>query len=134
VAQAVRRFGAERIVAGLDARNGRIATHGWQKTADVTATGLGRTMRRQGVIRAVYTDIARDGMLTGVSVETTAALARATGLRIIASGGVASLEDVRRLRAKEQAGIEGVIIGQALYSGTLLLPEAIQAACEGRDG
>jgi phosphoribosylformimino-5-aminoimidazole carboxamide ribotide isomerase len=128
VAKAVKRFGAERIVAGIDARDGLVAIHGWQQVSHTTAVTLGRTMRRQGVLHAVYTDIARDGMLTGVNVEATAALARATGLQIVASGGVASLADVVRLLAHTEAGIEGVIIGQALYTGAVSLPEAIAAA------
>jgi phosphoribosylformimino-5-aminoimidazole carboxamide ribotide isomerase len=93
-------------------------------------------MRQRGVRRVVYTDIARDGMLAGVNVEATTALVRGTGLRVIASGGVASLDDLARLKAKEDrqgsngfAGrIEGVIIGQALYTGTISLTDAIQIA------
>jgi phosphoribosylformimino-5-aminoimidazole carboxamide ribotide isomerase len=128
VAEAVVRFGAARIVAGLDARNGRLATHGWQATGAATAVAVGRALARQGVVRAVYTDIRRDGTLRGVNVEATAALARATGLRVIASGGVASLADVTLLRAHEAEGIEGVIVGQALYTGAVSLPEALVAA------
>jgi phosphoribosylformimino-5-aminoimidazole carboxamide ribotide isomerase len=128
VAEAVRRFGAERIVVGIDARDGRVAIHGWQETSETTAVALGQAMRRQGAVRAVYTDITRDGMLSGVNVEATAALARASGLRVIASGGVASVADVTRLRAHERDGIEGVIIGQALYTGAVSLAEAIAAA------
>lgn len=128
VAEAVAGFGSERIVVGIDAREGRVATHGWREASDTTATALGRAMGQQGVVHAVYTDIARDGMLTGVNVEATAALARETGLRVIASGGVASLADLTRLKAQAGAGIEGVIIGQALYTGAISLPEAIQAA------
>jgi len=127
VAEAVRRFGPARIVVGIDAHEGQVATHGWRETSDTTAVALGRAMRRQGVVRAVYTDIARDGMLTGVNVEATAGLARATGLRVIASGGVASVEDLVRLR-DQAADIEGVIVGQALYTGAVSLPEAIRAA------
>jgi phosphoribosylformimino-5-aminoimidazole carboxamide ribotide isomerase len=128
VAEALRRFGPERIVAGIDARDGQVATHGWQQVSDTTAVALGRAMRALGVIRAVYTDISRDGMLAGANVEATAGLARATGLRFIASGGVASLADVARLRARAGDGIEGVIVGQALYTGALSLAEAIRAA------
>jgi len=131
VADAVQRFGAERIVVGIDARQGRVATHGWQRISGTAATALGQAMRAAGVVRVVYTDIARDGMLTGVNVEATAALAVATGLRVIASGGVASVEDVARLRACGREGIEGVIIGQALYSGALSLLDALQAVREG---
>jgi phosphoribosylformimino-5-aminoimidazole carboxamide ribotide isomerase len=130
VLEAVRRYGAGRIVAGIDAQDGQVATRGWRHTSEMTALALGREMRTAGVTTVVYTDIARDGMLTGVNVEATAALARATGLRVIASGGVASLADVQRVSAQSEAGIEGVIIGQALYSGAVSLPAAIQAARE----
>jgi phosphoribosylformimino-5-aminoimidazole carboxamide ribotide isomerase len=130
----IKRFGSARIVIGIDARDGQVATHGWLKTSDTTATALGQAMGSKGVGRIVYTDIARDGMLTGVNVEATAALARATGLQVIASGGVASLEDIARLRASQESNsgstcdIEGVIIGQALYTGTVSLPDAIRTA------
>jgi phosphoribosylformimino-5-aminoimidazole carboxamide ribotide isomerase len=132
VAEAIVRFGAERIVISIDARGGQVATHGWLETSDVTAVALGRAMRARGVLRAVYTDIARDGMLTGVNVESTALLARETGLWVIASGGVASLEDLRRLEAK--GNIEGVIIGQALYTGALSLREAIRISARDPGG
>jgi len=87
-------------------------------------------MRDRGVVRIVYTDIARDGMLTGVNIPDTVALARATGLKVIASGGVASLDDIAQLKAQASAGIEGVIIGQALYTGAVSLPEALRLARE----
>jgi phosphoribosylformimino-5-aminoimidazole carboxamide ribotide isomerase len=128
VAEAVQRFGDGQIVAGIDAREGWVATHGWQQTSQVRAVEVGRAMHQMGVVRAVYTDVARDGMLSGVNAEATAALARATGLGVIASGGVASLDDVTRLRALAADGIEGMIIGQALYRGALSLPEALRAA------
>ncbi|MGC9333434.1 MAG: 1-(5-phosphoribosyl)-5-[(5-phosphoribosylamino)methylideneamino]imidazole-4-carboxamide isomerase [Anaerolineae bacterium] len=127
VTEAIQRVGAERIVVGIDARGGRVATHGWRQASDMAAVALGQAMRQRGVMRVVYTDIARDGMLSGVNVEATAALARATGLRLIASGGVASLEDVQRLKARATDGIEGVIVGQALYTGAMLLAEALRA-------
>ena len=130
VAEAVERFGAERIVIGIDARDGQVATHGWVRTSDLSAAILGQAMRAQGVVRVVYTDIARDGMLTGVNVEATAALARETGLQVIASGGVASLEDLKRLKAA--GNIEGVIIGQALYAGAVSLADAIYTASVSR--
>jgi phosphoribosylformimino-5-aminoimidazole carboxamide ribotide isomerase len=128
VGEAVGAFGAERIVVGLDARDGRVATHGWQETSELTAVEVARRMAEMGVLRTVYTDIARDGMLTGVNVAATVDLARASGLRVIASGGVASLEDIRSLAAHVLDGIEGVITGQALYTGALDLREAL-AAC-----
>jgi phosphoribosylformimino-5-aminoimidazole carboxamide ribotide isomerase len=130
VTGALERFGTERIVIGIDARDGRVATHGWQQTSDTTSAALGQAMQARGVRRVVYTDIARDGMLTGANVTATATLARETGLRVIASGGVASLADVEQLRAEEAVGIEGVIIGQALYTGAVSLPEALRVAGE----
>jgi phosphoribosylformimino-5-aminoimidazole carboxamide ribotide isomerase len=135
VALAVQRFGPERIAVGIDAREGRVATHGWRRATPTTALALGQAMRRRGVVRVIYTDIARDGMLTGLNIEATVALARATGLRVIASGGVASPADVTRLRerAEGRAYIEGVIIGQALYSGIISLSEAIRVAQDRRD-
>lgn len=126
VAAALERFGPERIVIGIDARDGKVATHGWQKTSNLGAVALGQAMHAQGVERVVYTDIARDGMLTGVNVEATAALAREADLQVIASGGVASLEDLKRL--KVAGNIEGVIIGQALYTGAVSLSDAIRTA------
>jgi phosphoribosylformimino-5-aminoimidazole carboxamide ribotide isomerase len=126
VDQAIQRFGPARIVVGIDARDGHVATHGWLETSDTTAIALGRAMVDRGVQLAVYTDIARDGMLSGVNVAATSALARDTGLRVIASGGVASLDDLRGLKA--EGTIEGVIIGQALYTGAVSLPDAIQTA------
>lgn len=125
VADAVARFGAERIVAGIDARDGNVAVHGWQESSALTALDVAQRMRAAGVRRIVYTDISRDGMLTGVNVAATVALGRATGLRVIASGGVASLDDIRTLAAHAGDGIEGVIIGQALYTGAFMLEEAL---------
>jgi phosphoribosylformimino-5-aminoimidazole carboxamide ribotide isomerase len=126
VAEAVARFGAERIVVGIDARDGQVSTHGWLEMSDLSAAALGRAIHARGVVRAVYTDISRDGMLSGVNVKATAELARETGLRVIASGGVASLEDLARLRAT--GDIEGTIIGQALYTGVVSLADAIRTA------
>ncbi len=127
VADAIARFGAARIVVGIDARDGWVATHGWLETSALDALTVARRMADLGVLRIVFTDIARDGMLTGVNVAATAALARASGLRVIASGGVASLADIRALAAHVFDGIEGVIVGQALYTGAVDLAEAIAA-------
>ena len=128
VAEAVARHGAERVAVGIDARDGCVTVQGWTEAAEVTAPELAVRMAEMGVRHAVYTDVSRDGMLQGVNVEATAALARASGLRVIASGGVASVEDVRALRALEDDGIAGVIIGMALYRGAVRLPEALAAA------
>jgi phosphoribosylformimino-5-aminoimidazole carboxamide ribotide isomerase len=126
VAEAVQRFGVETIVVGIDARKGKAATHGWQEVSSLAATELALRVKELGVERAVYTDIARDGMLCGVNVEAVRELAQHTGLKVIASGGVSSLDDLRRLKEAETSGVEGVIIGQALYSGALDLREAIE--------
>lgn len=125
VSDLVREFGPERIVAGIDGRDGRVATHGWQQVSDISATDLARQMAARGIHRVVYTDISRDGMLQGIDAQAMANLAQASGLRVIASGGVATLQDVRRLAEREKDGVEGVIIGQALYTGAIALKEAI---------
>lgn len=128
VSAALARFGAERIVVGIDAREGMAAALGWQETSDVEAVSLGHEMVRRGVRRVIYTDIARDGTLSGINVTATAQLARETGLRVIAAGGVASLDDIRALKAVEADGIEGVIVGKALYTGMVDLAQVIQIA------
>ena len=130
VGEAIRRFGGERIVVGLDARDGKVATHGWQEQSELTAVDVARRMAEMGALRIVYTDISRDGMLTGVNVAATVDLARASGLRVIASGGVGSLDDIRALAAVSAEGVEGVIVGQALYTGAVALPEALALAEE----
>jgi phosphoribosylformimino-5-aminoimidazole carboxamide ribotide isomerase len=127
-AAAVQRYGAEAIVVGLDVRADLVATHGWQTASDLRVHDLGRRLRQGGVLRAVYTDIARDGMLSGVDAEGTAELAHQTGMRVIASGGVRDIEDIHRLKALADQGIEGVIVGQAIYTGSLVLADAAAVA------
>ena len=122
VAGAVRDFGAERVAVGIDARDGRVRVRGWASETSVAATELGRQMRALGLRWCVFTDVARDGVGTGVNVPATTELARATGLHVIASGGVASAEDVHRVQA---AGLAGVIIGRALYEGQVALKDVI---------
>jgi len=131
VSEALARFGAERIVVGVDAHNGMVATRGWRKQSLISDLDLARQMRARGVTRIVYTDIARDGMLRGVDADAMAELARAANVRVIASGGVGSLLDIQALAARQ--GIEGVIIGQALYTRALNLKEAIQVASNSAD-
>jgi phosphoribosylformimino-5-aminoimidazole carboxamide ribotide isomerase len=130
VSNAMTRFGREHIAIGLDARDGLVATHGWQQTSHLTAVDLGRHMAQRGIDTVIYTDIARDGMLGGVNVSATATLAIQTGLQVIASGGVSSLEDIRALCEVASMGVAGVIIGSAIYRGDVRLPEAIAAAKE----
>ncbi|MBI5670883.1 MAG: 1-(5-phosphoribosyl)-5-[(5-phosphoribosylamino)methylideneamino]imidazole-4-carboxamide isomerase [Chloroflexi bacterium] len=126
VRQAVERWGAERVCVALDARGGKIATHGWQQTADVSPVELGRQMAALGVKHALYTDVSRDGGLQGVNVAGTVKLARETGLRVIASGGVSSLDDLRALASS--GAVAGAVIGMALYEGRFTLGEAFAAA------
>lgn len=125
VSEAVSRWGSDRIVVGLDARDGKVATHGWQATSQIDAVDLGHEMHAMGVRRVLYTDISRDGMLTGVNVEATARLGDITGLSVIASGGVAGIRDIELLKAREHFNIDGVVIGQAIYTGNLDLAAAI---------
>jgi len=131
VQEALALYGAERIAVGIDARGGRVAVRGWVEVSPLEAVDLARQMAALGLKRAIYTDVERDGMLQGASIEATRRLARASGLRVIASGGVASLEDIRALKACESEGIEGVIIGMALYRGAIRLREAIEIAEKG---
>ncbi len=120
-AEAVERFGAERIVVALDARGGEVVVRGWQEGGGVTAVELGRQLRDLGVIRVLYTDVDRDGTLQGPAVAATVRLARETGLRVIASGGVSGPEDVAALRRHAADGVEGVVVGRALYEGRVRL-------------
>ena len=118
------------IAVGIDAKNGEVAIEGWGKGSGVAATELAKKMAAYGVETIIYTDISRDGMLSGVNVEATAALARSCGVPIIASGGVASLEDIRRVKAVESDGVQGCIIGKAIYTGAVDLKAALALAKE----
>ena len=118
------------IAVGIDAKNGEVAIEGWGKGSGVAAAELAKKMASFGVETIIYTDISRDGMLSGVNVEATAALARACGVPIIASGGVASIEDIRRVKAVESDGVQGCIIGKAIYTGAVDLKEALALAKE----
>jgi phosphoribosylformimino-5-aminoimidazole carboxamide ribotide isomerase len=129
VRAACRRFPG-RIAVGIDARGGRVAVEGWAKTASVEAKELALSFEGAGVAAIVYTDIERDGALEGPNVEATAALARAISTPVIASGGVASLDDLRALKAHEKDGIVGVIAGRALYDGRLDLGHALRLMAE----
>jgi phosphoribosylformimino-5-aminoimidazole carboxamide ribotide isomerase len=116
-----------RIVLGIDARDGMVATEGWAETGSLSALDLARRYEDAGAAAIIFTDIARDGMLAGLNLAATEALARAVPIPVIASGGVASVADVEAVRASA-AGIEGVILGRALYDGRLIPAEAIAAA------
>lgn len=125
VSQAVEKFGKNKIVVGIDSLNGRVKTRGWQRDTAVNPVDLGKEMKERGVKTIIYTDIGRDGLLGGVDVQATVQLSRVTGLQIIASGGVASLEDIHRTYAQAEHGILGVITGRAIYDGRLNLEEAL---------
>ena len=118
----VRTFGEEAIVAGVDAKDGMVAVEGWEKVSSLTARDLCLTMKEYGVRHIVYTDISRDGMLSGPNVEATRKLTEETGLDIIASGGVSCMQDLKELH---EAGIRGAIIGKALYENRIHLKEAV---------
>ena len=123
------KFG-ERIVVGIDAKDGIVAVEGWGVSGDVKAENLARQMADVGVKHIIYTDISRDGTLSGVNVEATASLAKESGVKIIASGGVSSIEDIRKVKKAEAFGVEGVIVGKAIYTGSLDLKQALQLAEE----
>ncbi len=115
VAEAVKRFSSASIVVGIDARQGKVALRGWVDVTTVAAAELARQMKDLGVERIIYTDVARDGMLSGVNYRETEALCIEAGIKVIASGGVTTVEDVRTLWERRRRGIEGVILGRALY-------------------
>jgi phosphoribosylformimino-5-aminoimidazole carboxamide ribotide isomerase len=128
VREACLRF-PERIAVGIDAREGFAATEGWAETSSISAEALALRFEDAGAAAIIFTDIGRDGMLGGVNLKATAALARAVTTPVIASGGVGSVADLIALRAvaQETPGIEGVIVGRALYDGRITLAEALVA-------
>lgn len=124
VEQLVQMFGADRIAAGIDARDGEVLVRGWQTQGKVKAIDLARSVARTGVERIIYTDVARDGMLTGPNLEQTSLIARESGLKVTASGGVSSLDDLKRLKQLSAFGVDSVIVGKALYEGRFTFAEA----------
>ncbi|MBA3240561.1 MAG: 1-(5-phosphoribosyl)-5-[(5-phosphoribosylamino)methylideneamino]imidazole-4-carboxamide isomerase [Acidobacteria bacterium] len=116
-----------RICVGIDARAGKVLTRGWEKEEELFATDLARRVAAAGVDRVVYTDVARDGMLGGVNLEQTCAIAREAGLSVTASGGVSSLSDITQLKSIQRCGVDSVIVGKALYEGRFTLQEALKA-------
>jgi phosphoribosylformimino-5-aminoimidazole carboxamide ribotide isomerase len=124
VAEACRRFPG-RIVVGIDAKDGQVAVRGWAEVTNKLAVDLAREMEGFGVAAIIYTDISRDGMMQGPNLEATKKLAESIQIPVIASGGLSSLEDIRRLMAIESSGVTGVITGKAIYSGAINLREAV---------
>lgn len=130
VREACAKYG-DRIVVGIDAKDGIVAVDGWGVSGDVDVITLAKKMKDAGVRTIIYTDISRDGTLSGVNVEATAKLARESGVDVVASGGVKDLADIRALLPYERDGIEGVIVGKSIYTGSLDLKKAIALAAKG---
>ena len=122
----------QQIVVGIDARNGKVATRGWLETSEVLATDLATQMAGFGAAAIIYTDIHRDGTLTGPNLDALRELASGIDIPVIASGGVSSLGDLLNLLALEAMGVTGAIVGRAIYTGEVKLLEAIRAVGEGR--
>jgi phosphoribosylformimino-5-aminoimidazole carboxamide ribotide isomerase len=117
-----------KIVVGIDARQGKVAVKGWKEMTSMDAGELAKRCEQDGASRIIYTDISRDGTRQGVNVKETLKIARAVKIPVIASGGVATLDDIRKLMPLEKEGIEGVIVGRALYSEGFTIREALQIA------
>ena len=123
IRQAIENFGAEHIVVGIDAKNGMVAVEGWEKVSDKTAISLALAMKDIGVKTIVYTDISKDGMLSGPNIEQTKLLSDKTGIDIIASGGMSCMDDLRNVY---KAGIHGAIMGKSLYEKKIILKDAVK--------
>jgi phosphoribosylformimino-5-aminoimidazole carboxamide ribotide isomerase len=121
----------DRVILGIDAMSGRVAVQGWTEKTESTAVDLVRRFAGDRPAAVIYTDIARDGMETGVNIDSTREVAEKTGIPVIASGGVAGIEDIRRVMSIEKSGVCGVIAGKALYTGALSLEEAVKVTKEG---
>ncbi|OSZ62875.1 1-(5-phosphoribosyl)-5-[(5-phosphoribosylamino)methylideneamino]imidazole-4-carboxamide isomerase [Hydrogenophaga sp. IBVHS2] len=121
------------IIVGLDAKDGKVATDGWSKLTGHEVVDLAKKFEDYGVESIIYTDIGRDGMLSGINIEATVKLAQALTIPVIASGGLSNMEDIRRLCAVEDEGIEGVICGRSIYSGDLDF-EAAQSLADELNG
>jgi len=117
-----------KVAVGIDARGGKVAVEGWAEQTDMGAVDLARAFEDAGVAAIIYTDIQRDGLLQGLNIEATAALARAVRVPVIASGGLASIDDLRAVKAHEKDGVSGAILGRALYDGRIDPAAALQIA------
>ena len=128
VGEACRAFPGK-VIVGLDAKDGLVATDGWAEVSEVKASDLAKQFESDGVSSIVYTDLARDGMMQGVNVDATVAMAQASSIPGIASGGITNLDDIKALNVVADKGIMGAITGRAIYEGTLDVAEA-QAYCD----
>jgi phosphoribosylformimino-5-aminoimidazole carboxamide ribotide isomerase len=130
VRKAIEKFGAAKIAIGIDARDGRVAVDGWERTSSIDAVDFTKRLESDGVELAIYTDISRDGMLSGINLADAKNILEQTSLRIIISGGVRDLHDVQLLKNLDNPRINGVILGRSLYESTIRLDEAIAEAKE----
>ena len=123
VQKAVQKFGADKIVVGIDAKQGKVAIAGWEEVSNISALELCFTMKKYGVKTIIYTDIAKDGMMSGVNLESTKEMIKKTGMNIIASGGISSMQDLENVK---NINVSGVIVGKALYQGALHLKDIVE--------
>jgi len=128
VRKLIANFGSDKIILGLDAKDGMVAVEGWVQTSSLPVLDFGKQMKALGIKKAVFTDVSRDGMLKGPNLIAIEAVAKGTGLEIIASGGVSSLNDIRSLKKMEPVGVTGAIIGKAIYDKKIDLAEALLIA------
>jgi phosphoribosylformimino-5-aminoimidazole carboxamide ribotide isomerase len=130
IEEACQRFPG-RVILGIDAKGGRVAIQGWNEVVSLEAIDLAKQYERMGLSAIIFTDVERDGMIRGLNIEATKSLAQSTTIPVIASGGVAHIEDIERLMAFESDGVIGVIVGRALYTGQVDLEEAIRVVKRG---
>jgi len=123
-------FGSDRIAVGIDAKGGQVVIRGWEKSEALNAIELARDIATVGIKRIIYTDVARDGMLIGPNIEETCRIARESGLKVTASGGVSSIDDIKRLTQTAECGVDSVIVGRAIYERRFTVAEAILAASD----
>ncbi len=128
ISELLLQYGPDKIVLGLDAKDGMVAIEGWVEKSSLQAIEFGKTMRQLGIETAIYTDVSRDGLLQGPNLPAIEKMAKESGLQIIASGGVSSADNIIGLKALESLGVCGAIIGKALYEGKITIQEALNAA------
>lgn len=124
----LKHYGPKKIVLGIDARDGMVAIEGWIENSSLQALEFGKIMRKMGVETAIFTDISQDGLMQGPNLASIEKMARTTKLKIIASGGVSTVENIKALKQMESLGVTGAIVGKALYEGKISIPEALHAA------
>ena len=125
IEQAIEKYGPDPIVAGIDIRDGQVAISGWTQETGIHFTEMARRIKELGIIRSIVTDISTDGMLTGPNMDSMISIARDTGLQVIVSGGIATMKDLQQVSDAEKFGIEGVIVGKAIYEHRIDIQKAI---------